>query len=197
MVDEETGTWWQQVTGEAIFGQLKGRRLKWVYHDQISFEIWKREFPQGRVLRPDNEISKAGKYNSGDWETFLNDLPAPIFPGQNLGNRLEPRAVVYGISINGVSKAYPFSAIEEQNPILDYIGGISILIVLGDDKKSVRAFETSIDGQDLEFFLQVDAPQFKLIDKETGSEWDFGGKATNGSLQKSQLEKIYVLRDSW
>jgi len=30
MRDEETGSWWQQVTGEAIFGPLKGRRLKLV-----------------------------------------------------------------------------------------------------------------------------------------------------------------------
>ena len=28
MRDEETGSWWQQVSGEAMLGPLKGRRLK-------------------------------------------------------------------------------------------------------------------------------------------------------------------------
>ena len=30
MQDVETGTWWQQVSGEAILGPLKGRRLQLV-----------------------------------------------------------------------------------------------------------------------------------------------------------------------
>ena len=33
MTDEQTGSWWQQVTGEAVHGPLKGRRLDLVFHD--------------------------------------------------------------------------------------------------------------------------------------------------------------------
>ena len=43
MKDEETGSWWQQVTGEAIFGPLKGKHLKPVYMDELTFATWKRE----------------------------------------------------------------------------------------------------------------------------------------------------------
>jgi hypothetical protein len=46
MRDDETGTWWQQVTGKAIHGPLKGYQLKSVFHDDISFAIWKREKPR-------------------------------------------------------------------------------------------------------------------------------------------------------
>ena len=53
MRDDETGSWWQQVTGEAIQGPLKGRRLVPVVHDEVSFGIWRGEHPGGRVLRPD------------------------------------------------------------------------------------------------------------------------------------------------
>ncbi len=53
MRDEETGSWWQQVSGEAIFGPLKGKKLKAVAMDELSFALWKREHPAGRVLRPD------------------------------------------------------------------------------------------------------------------------------------------------
>ena len=62
MRDEETGSWWQQITGEAILGPLKGTRLKAVPQDEISFALWKREQPGGRVLRPDPRILAAGRY---------------------------------------------------------------------------------------------------------------------------------------
>ena len=48
MRDEETGSWWQQVTGEAISGPLKGRRLEPVPQDELSFAVWKGEHGEGR-----------------------------------------------------------------------------------------------------------------------------------------------------
>ena len=47
MQDEETGSWWQQVTGEAILGPLKGKRLTLVDADQLTFSTWKSEAPNG------------------------------------------------------------------------------------------------------------------------------------------------------
>ena len=43
MRDEETGSWWQQVSGECIFGELKGRKLKLFDHDELTYATWKRE----------------------------------------------------------------------------------------------------------------------------------------------------------
>ena len=48
MRDEETGTWWQQVSGEAILGPLKGHKLREVFHDEVTFALWKQEQPHGR-----------------------------------------------------------------------------------------------------------------------------------------------------
>ncbi len=67
MRDDETGTWWQQVTGLALHGPLKGRQLKAVFHDELSFAIWKREQPQGRVLKPDERIAALNRYEAADW----------------------------------------------------------------------------------------------------------------------------------
>ena len=49
--DEETGSWWQQASGEAVFGPRKGRKLDLVPYDEISFAAWKREHPGGRGLQ--------------------------------------------------------------------------------------------------------------------------------------------------
>ena len=65
MRDEETGSWWQQVTGEAIQGPLKGQTLRPVFHDELTFGLWKREKPDGRVLRPNEQMAQAGELCSG------------------------------------------------------------------------------------------------------------------------------------
>ncbi len=193
MRDEETGSWWQQVSGEAIQGALKGQKLENVYTDELTFGEWKRENPDGRVLRPDEKILAANKYESADWEAQVARMPVRI--GDKLDATLEPRTLVVGININGKSKAYPFSAIEKQSPILDSIGGRDIIILLGADRKSVRAFERRIDGRTLEFFVKPETAE--IVDAETGSVWDFSGKATSGELTGKQLAPVQVLKDYW
>ncbi len=193
MRDEETGSWWQQVSGEAIQGKLKGAKLENVAMDELTFAVWKRENPNGRVLRPDAKILAANKYESADWENEVGKMPVRI--GDKLDKTLEPRALIVGVSINNRTKAYPFSALEKQSPILDSVGGTEIVILLGADRKSVRAFERKVDGKTLEFFVKPDSSE--IVDAETGSVWDFSGKAMSGELAGKQLRPIQVLKDYW
>ena len=195
MRDEETGSWWQQVTGEAILGPLKGQRLRALIHDELTFGLWKREQPLGRVLRPDEQVARAGKYAPANWEERMANVPVTTSQGTDAS--LEPRALVMGITINGSSKAYPFDAVVRQSLILDDVGGVPIFILVGDDKRSVRVYERLVDGRKLEFFVKSDASSLRLVDTETGSEWDFEGQATGGPLTGQQLKKIAVLSDYW
>ena len=195
MRDEETGSWWQQVTGEAIQGPLKGERLRPVYHDELSFALWKQEKPDGRVLRPDERIAQAGKYAPANWEERMSKVP--VTTSVTLDHSLAPRTLVIGVVVNGAAKAYPLDALVKQNLIVDEVGGVPIFIVLGDDKLSVRAFERMIDGRKLEFFIKPNTGVLTLVDAETGSEWDFAGKATGGQLKGRELKKIPILNDYW
>ncbi len=195
MRDEETGSWWQQVTGEAIFGPLKGQKLRPVVHDELTFGLWKREKPEGRVLRPDEAAVWAGSYAPANWEERMTKVR--VTTSQTPDNSLEPRALVVGLTINGASIAYPFAALLKQSPIIDDLGGVPIFIVVGDDKRSVRAYERLIDGRKLEFFVKPQATPLLLVDAETGSEWDFTGKATGGSLAGHQLKQVPLLNDYW
>ncbi|MDQ1639193.1 MAG: hypothetical protein QOF62_2532 [Pyrinomonadaceae bacterium] len=36
-----------------------------------------------------------------------------------------------------------------------------------------------------------------MVEAETGSEWDFTGRATSGPLSGKQLKKLRVLNDYW
>ena len=197
MRDEETGSWWQQVSGKAIHGPLQGHQLKSVFHDEVSFAIWKGEQPNGRVLRPDEKIVAKDEYEKPDWEARYEKLR--VVEGTDVDKRLPPRTLVMGIALNGKSVAYPLSALQKQSPIIDMVGAVPVVVALGEDKRSVRAFERTVDGRTLEFFQKKDDknPQFQLIDAETGSTWNFEGKATSGPLAGRQLKKVFVLEDYW
>ena len=203
MRDRETGTWWQQVSGEAILGPLKGHRLKSVFHDEISFAIWKKEQPQGRVLKPDERIAALDQYEAADWEARVGRMRTVA--GTDIDQRLPPRTLVMGIEIAGRSKAYPFSAVQKQSPIIDTVGSVPIVLVLGEDNRSVRAFERIVDDRRLEFFQQSGNKNeqfqkhegFQLVDAESGSKWNFEGKAIAGPLAGRQLKKLFVLEDFW
>ena len=190
MRDDETGSWWQQISGTAIQGPLKGQQLRSVMMDELSFAIWKRENPNGRVLRPDGNGHHA---ESATWESQVAKMK--VTTSATLDSALEPRTLVVGVVVNNEAKAYPFSAIEKQSPILDILGGRNIVIVLADDGRSVRAFDREVNGKVLEFFVKPETSE--IVDAETGSAWDFSGKAVNGELSGRQLTKIATMKDYW
>jgi hypothetical protein len=49
MRDEETGTFWQQISGRAISGPLNGSQLEPVHSDELTFALWRSEAPELRA----------------------------------------------------------------------------------------------------------------------------------------------------
>lgn len=191
MRDEQTGSWWQQVTGEAIQGPLKGRRLTPVIHDEVSFGIWKSERPGGRVLRADPR--RKDEYEAADWEREMKRVRTVTPPRGDLA----PRSVVVGVSLGGQARAYPFPRLRAQTPVLDVLGGVPIVLVVGEDEKSIRVFERTIDARPLELLARAGESPLRLVDAETGSEWDFSGRAVSGPLAGRQLTKVKALKEYW
>ena len=148
MRDKETGTWWQQITGKAVYGPLRGAVLELVPYDELTFGEWKSEISDGRVLAP---VPKYVKEYDSNWEPEVAKLPVVIsFPG----TELKSRDVVVGLEIDGSSRAYPWDALVKQSPVMDRVHGMPLLIAVGPDGKSFRAFISKIDGKDAEFFLK-------------------------------------------
>jgi hypothetical protein len=194
MRDEETGSWWQQVSGECIFGELKGRKLRLFDHDELTYATWKREGEGGRVLRPDPKILASDGYAPADWEERMQRVPvATTLADPN--EKLPARTLVVGVVAGGAAKAYPVDALARQNPVLDRVGDAPVLVLLAEDGKSVRVFDRRLDGRALEFFLRPDTRE--LIDAETGSAWDFTGAATGGALKGKRLTRVQPVKDYW
>jgi hypothetical protein len=194
MRDEETGSWWQQISGACVQGPLKGRRLKMFDHDELTFATWKSEGATGRVLRPDPKIEAKGEYAPADWERDVARMRVATTLA-NPNELLPARTLVVGVEANGKSKAYPFDALAKQSPIMDTLGGTPLLVVLGEDGKSVRVFDRRVDGRALELFLKPGT--HTLLDAETGSEWDFTGAPVAGELKGKRLGRIQPVKDYW
>ena len=151
MRDKETGTWWQQITGKAIYGPLKGASLDLVLSDELTFGEWKSEFTDGKVLA---EVPKYVKEYDSNWEPEVAKLPVVIsFPG----TELKSRDVVVGLKIDDASRAYPWDTLVKQSPVVDHVHGTPVLVAVGPDGKSFRVFVSRIDGKDAEFFLKGEA----------------------------------------
>jgi hypothetical protein len=148
MRDKETGTWWQQITGKAIYGPLRGASLELVLSDELTFGEWKSESPDGKVLA---EVPKYVKEYDSNWEPEVAKLPVVIsFPG----TELKSRDVVVGLEIDGAARAYPWDSLVKQSPVVDRVHGTPLLAAVGPDGKSFRVFISRIGGQDAEFFLK-------------------------------------------
>jgi len=87
MYDHNTGTWWQQFTGEAIIGAMTGTRLKPLASRVEAFGRFVDEHPDGRVLVPNNP--KARPYGATPYVRMdsspgvgleIYDLPEGVGP---------------------------------------------------------------------------------------------------------------------
>jgi hypothetical protein len=205
MRDEETGTYWQQISGLAVAGPLKGRQLPFVASDELTFALWRAEHPQGTVFK-DREKYKA-EYSPVDWDVKMKKAPT-VLSYREAG--LKPRDLMLGIHAFGASRAFPFERVIQEKLVQDHIGAEPVLLVVGPDAQSVRVFRQRIPGIEgvPEFYRNVEEkPPAKLdaasasapllMDGATGSRWNFQGCAVEGKAKGACLERIEVIKDYW
>jgi hypothetical protein len=182
MADEETGSWWQQISGECILGPLKGKRLSRISSDEVTLATWRTEHPESTAVKFDPRH----KYPGSDWEKQIERVKAPDGA---------PRQLVVGVEVNGVAAAYPLAALRERNPLNVEVGSTPLVFVIGPDGNSVRCFARRVDAQVLEFYRRPE--DGSLIDSATGSAWSFAGCATAGKLAGKALEPVQNTKDFW
>ena len=195
MRDEETGTYWQQISGAAISGPLQGRQLTLVHSDELTLATWKSEAPQGTVL---NDVAEfTSDYANPDWDVRMKRAPTVLsFPGYDLADR----DLMLGIQAFGASRAFLFDRVIKEKLVKDHVGGEPVLLVVGADDQSVRAFRDRIPGIEgaADFYRVTGKPSGALlIDAATGSEWNFQGCAISGKAKGNCLEPIPMLKDYW
>lgn len=187
--DEETNSVWQQSTGVAIYGPLKGKQLDPMHSDELTFALWRSEQPQGLILKPN--ARDASNYGDKFWEKSAEKYPSVIDTSKT---GIQPRELMLGIATSTASKAFPWNAVLSAKLIQDRVGGEPVLLIVGPDNLSFRAFVTQANA----IFLRSgsDANRF-MTDAETSSVWNFSGCAVSGPLTGQCLQPVDAVKDYW
>jgi hypothetical protein len=211
MRDDQTGSYWQQITGEAVSGPLRGRRLTRVATDELSFALWSAEEPSGTVLK--NVDRYVSDYEKKDWEVQMKKKHT-VLSFADPARGLEPRTLMLGVEAFGASRAFPCDAVLQDKLVLDRVGAEPVLLIVGPDGESIRVFRDRIPGiQGHTAFYRTldeklshprDAAWLKqawsaplLMDEATGSQWNFQGCAVSGKASGLCLEPVEAIKDYW
>jgi hypothetical protein len=143
MYDRQTDSLWSQVLGEAIVGEKTGTKLELIPSDLMKYAEWKKLNPNGTVLSQDTGISRDYERDPyGDYYT----TPGTFFPVNNTDDRLEDKAFVLGIEINGQTKAYVPEAVKQAGRIEEEFAGTTVVAEHDSERDVVRIYEKLSDG---------------------------------------------------
>ena len=206
MWDRQTQSWWQQLTGEAIAGELTGQQLPILSAAIVAWQDFKAAYPDARVLSRDTGHSR--NYGSNPYVGYDEVGQSPfLFFGQK-DERLLPMERVAAFTIGEVAVAYPFTFLEAQRAVHDTVGGQDLVVFfkpgarsaldsyqIADSREvgSTGVFLRSLDGQSLTFRTAGEG----FVDQETASRWNIFGQATSGPLAGRQLTPVVHANHFW
>ena len=165
--DRETGSRWQQSTGEAISGPLKGSFLELYPFVRTTWKEWRRRYPNTVVLRPlpgyDERMPNLSRRMNAVTLSGEGEAPKAAFGNDG---RLRPKEVVAGLKIGNESTAFPFSQLRIARVVNDRVGGVPTLIVHQPSSDTTTAFDARAKGKALRFQAE-DADASSLTDLDT------------------------------
>ena len=181
MVDRTTGSYWWQVAGTAIVGPLTDAALEPLPSVVATWTDWASLHPETLVLTRATGFSRP--YERDAFAGYADIIDSGRFPfpvGEAARDaRLRPSALVVGVVINEVARAYPVENVID--PINDEVGGNQIVVFPTEGGATV--FGAVVDGETLRFELR----NGDFVDVETGSVWTSSGVAVSGTRQGATL----------
>jgi hypothetical protein len=199
MYDKNTESLWQQVTGQAVVGDMVGKQLKLLPTQIISFEQFVSSYPEGLILS--QRTGYARDYGRNPYVGYDDISQRPYLYNGPVDERLRPMEKVIAVSIGETDKAYTYEVTQKERVINDIVseqtlvvfhdkGAVSAMdkpqIAMSREVGSTGVFSREINGKVLSF-LYVDG---KFVDEQTSSVWDITGRAKEGPLKGRQLESL-------
>lgn len=182
--DATTKSWWRQVTGEAIAGELKGEKLPEVLSKQTSLGEWLRLYPGSLVMQTDStfiaEYDTTFKYESGKSKSKLTGTDSLSW---------KDKSWVLGVKAGNRSKAYDWNKLKTERIIRDTINATNILLILAPDNKSFFAFEVPVN--DASANMQSDTLFFN------NNKYRLDGRGINTSVALKSLPVSQEFWHSW
>lgn len=129
MYDDLTDTYWQQIGGQAILGELSGQKLIPIDIDTIS---WRDAKTHADAIVLSQETGMLRDYGRDPYGTYYENSLL-FFSVENQSGLIHPKTIIYGIEIEGIFKAYKEDDIKLNPEIIDRVADTNIKIVLNRD----------------------------------------------------------------
>ncbi len=125
MWDEETNSLWSQITGEALYGKSKGKRLDMLPAVFVSMQTWAKMHPKTKVLDMPTVQHKGWFYTSKDLAR----------------GKAEGKALAIGLRHGEETLAIPMSHLHQQPRLELVLDGIPLLVVWQQEEAAVMVYQ--------------------------------------------------------
>ena len=206
MWDHQTESWWQQLSGTALVGDMVGERLDFVPIRTLLWREVRQNMPHAQVLSREAGLPKS----EADWyelKVCPSEYPGeqPLWTGGPNSEVLRVHDRVVGLKLAG-AVAYPISALAERQVVNDVVDDQDLVLfysaepcagtIAGLGAQTVdttSVYRPMVGERKLSFYVE----EGKILDQETGSTWSPGGLAVRGRLNGNQLAPVPYTISFW
>lgn len=196
MFDHGTGSYWYQVSGRAIIGELTGTVLELLPSITQTWGDWKE-------LHPDTLVLSRQQIVPGDY-SYLQDLfrdydaviesGDTIFPlsRDKVDKTLRLSDIVLIVGQTPEETVYPLALLGD-GAANDVVGNEPVVVFSRAAGPWGAAYSRAVVDRILTFRPTGET----WVDEQTGSTWNFAGWAEDGPLQGTQLRPLPGRRAFW
>jgi hypothetical protein len=195
--DVETGSRWQQSTGEAMSGPLKGKTLTLYPFIMSTWKEWRTRYPNTTILKPAPGYMERVAMLRPRQKQNLRSGEGPAPEGAfGKDDRLRPREMIAGLAVGSETMAFPLSVLRTTRVVNERLGGVPLVVVYQPAAETTTAFEAGAKGRVLHFSA-ANAEASALVDAETRSTWDAYGLCVKGPLKGTRLKPLILIPEFW
>lgn len=197
MYDRQTFSWWQQLDGQALVGELAGARLTELPSRIVAFADFRAAHPGGEVLS--RRTGYRRPYGENPYAGYDSSSQSPLAPSAD--PRLRPMQRVLAVRGAHWQRVYPLALFADRRLLEDDAHGTPVLLLAGRAARSVLdtariaaartvpsagAYDRRLDGRTLDF-VEIGG---RVCDRQTGSQWNALGQAVAGPLAGRRLRPL-------
>jgi hypothetical protein len=183
--DETTGSWWRQVNGEAIVGELKGKVLPEIASEQMSLGSWIKLYPSTMIMQGDTSFNDTYDRMKG----YERGTGGELTGRDSLS--WKDKSWVIGVVVGQHARAYDWNELLEKHLINDTLQKTPIAVFVSKDSSTFRVFRRDM----LE--LTYDSVTNTIMDKGTNSTWNGEGVCISGPMLGQQLPVLQSYQEFW
>ncbi|MFP5284160.1 MAG: DUF3179 domain-containing (seleno)protein [Thermoanaerobaculia bacterium] len=171
MIDRQTLTLWNNLTGEPAVGRLARSpvRLPVLPVVVTTWKEWRTRHPGTTVLSIPEEMARRWGYSyvPGAADRARSGVSFPVW---QKSKALDGKAEVYAVRLGELAKAYPVERVVRERVVNDRLGGETLVVVGDPESGAVRVYRRG------ERTFTAGARPGELVD-EAGRRWTVGEEA--------------------